>query len=56
MKLERQARGQGWGLSVCRVDSKGIEKVRWEAATAVHREMVVIWARVAVEVERSGCI
>lgn len=36
MKLERQARGHGEGLSVGRVDSKRIEKVRWEAAPAVH--------------------
>lgn len=36
MKLERQAGGHGWGLSVCRVDSKRVGKGRWEAAKAVH--------------------
>lgn len=56
MKLERQARGHGEGLSVWRVDSKGIEKVRWEVATAVHMVDDGDLGRVAVEVERSGCI
>lgn len=37
LKVERPAGGQGQGLHVVwRVDSKGTEKVRWEAATVVH--------------------